>query len=211
MRLITGLLARLFDVAMIMVGALVASQIRFGGGSQRDLYFEFVAFAAAFSLALFPALGVYKSWRGRSKMALAGHVALGWLVVQACAMALMFSSHRIDFVSRLWFAYWTGISGALMIAGRMTTHVLLGRVRNAGLNLKQVAVAACGDYCDEIIRKMDMVPAAGFRPNALYNVRSDTTAATTTAVRVFEEHASFARYVREQQIGEVWLGFSIAW
>jgi Undecaprenyl-phosphate glucose phosphotransferase len=209
MRLITGLLARLFDVAMILSGALAASQIRFDTGSQRSFYLAFVAFAAAFALAVFPVLGVYESWRGRSKRALAGHVALGWLVVQACAMVLMFSIHRIDFVSRLWFVYWTGISGAAMMAGRMVTHALLGRVRHAGLNLQQVAVAACADHCDEIIRKMEMSPAAGFRANALYNLRPGTRAATAPYVRVFEEHAAFARYVREQNIGEVWLALPL--
>jgi hypothetical protein len=96
MRLIAGLLARLFDGAVILTGALAASQIRFGDASQRGFYFAFVAFAVAFSLAVFPALGVYESWRGRSKRVLASQVALGWLVVQACAMALMFSLHRIE-------------------------------------------------------------------------------------------------------------------
>jgi Undecaprenyl-phosphate glucose phosphotransferase len=209
MRLITGLLARLFDVAMILSGAIVASQIRFETGSQQSFYLAFVAFAAAFALALFPALGVYESWRGRSKRALAGHVALGWLLVQACAMVLMFSLHQIDFVSRLWFVYWTGISGAAMMAGRMVTHALLGRMRNAGLNLQQVAVAACGEHCDEIIRKMEMSPAAGFRANALYNLRPGSAVATAAPVRVFEEHAAFARYVREQNIGEVWLALPL--
>jgi Undecaprenyl-phosphate glucose phosphotransferase len=189
----------LFDVAMILSGAIVASQIRFETGSQQSFYLAFVAFAAAFALAVFPALGVYESWRGRSKRALAGHVALGWLLVQACAMVLMFSLHQIDFVSRLWFVYWTGISGAAMMAGRMVTHALLGRMRNAGLNLQQVAVAACGEHCDEIIRKMEMSPAAGFRSGA----------ANASPVKVFEEHAAFARYVREQNIGEVWLALPL--
>ena len=52
MRLLTGLLARIFDVAMIVGGAFAASQIRFDGGSQRSFYFAFVAFAAAFALAV---------------------------------------------------------------------------------------------------------------------------------------------------------------
>lgn len=207
MRVITGLLARLFDVAMILGGAYAASQIRFDDLAQRNFYLAFVAFAAAFSLAVFPGLGVYESWRGRSKRVLAGQVALGWLVVQACAMALMFSLHRIDFVSRLWFFYWTGLSGAAMIAGRLLTHTFLGGVRHAGLNLQQVAVAACGEHCDEIIQKMDAAPAAGFRAKALYNLRSDT--ATTTGVQTFDEHAAFARYVREQSIGEVWLALPL--
>ncbi|WP_144107647.1 undecaprenyl-phosphate glucose phosphotransferase [Paraburkholderia sp. BCC1886] len=207
MRLISGLLARMFDVGMILAGAYVASQIRFDVGSQRSFYLAFVAFAAAFSLAVFPALGVYQSWRGRSKRVLTGQVALGWLIVQACAMALMFSLHRIDFVSRLWFFYWTGISGAAMIAGRLATHVFLGRVRHAGLNLQTVAVAACGEHCDEIIRKMEKAPAAGFRAKALYNLHSGSQ--TNTPLAVFEEHAAFARYVREQNIGEVWLALPL--
>lgn len=207
MRLITGLLARVFDIAMILAGAFAASHIRFDSGSQRGFYLAFVAFAAAFSLTVFPALGVYESWRGRSRSALAGQIALGWLIVQACALALMFSLHHIDFVSRLWFAYWTGISGAAMIAGRMATHSFLGHVRNAGLNLQQVAVAACGEHCDEIIRKMETTPAAGFRAKALYNVQPGTR--TRTPVRIFEEHAAFARYVREQKIGEIWLALPL--
>jgi len=199
----------MFDVAMIVAGACAASQIRFDSGSQRGFYFAFVAFAAAFALALFPALGVYESWRGRSKRALASHVALGWLIVQACAMVLMFSLHRIDFVSRLWFVYWTGISGVAMMAGRLVTHALLGRMRYAGMNLQQVAVAACGDHCDEVIRKIAMSPAAGFRANALYSLSPGCKISMRSAVQVFEEHDAFARYVREHNINEVWLALPL--
>ena len=51
---------------------------------------RFVAFSAAFALALFPAFGVYESWRGRSKIALVGQVSLAWLTVQSCALVLMY-------------------------------------------------------------------------------------------------------------------------
>ena len=47
MRLITGLLARMFDVAMILGGAFAASHIRFDDFAQRNFYLAFVAFAAA--------------------------------------------------------------------------------------------------------------------------------------------------------------------
>jgi Undecaprenyl-phosphate glucose phosphotransferase len=203
MRGITDLLARVFDVAMIVLGAIVASQIRFDDISQRSFYPAFVAFAAALALALFPMFGVYESWRGRSKAALTGRVALSWLIVQVCALALMFSLHRIDFVSRLWFVYWTGMAGAAMIAGRLATYRVLARVRNAGLNLQQVAVAGCGEHCDAIVRKIDTAPAAGFRATAAYNVQEGAT--MNTRVPVFEEHEAFASYVRKQKIDEVWL------
>jgi Undecaprenyl-phosphate glucose phosphotransferase len=208
MRAMTGLLARVFDVALIVTGALVASRIRFDDVSQRGFYLAFVAFAAAFSLAIFPALGVYESWRGRSKRVLVGQVALGWLIVQACALALMFSLHRIDFVSRLWFAYWTGISGGSMIVSRLVMHRLLGRARNAGLDLQPVAVAACGEHCNEIIHRMESETTSGFRPRAIYNLRPE--AETVPHVPAFDDHKAFASYVREQQISEVWLALPLA-
>src|SRR5277367_1595503 len=114
-----ALAARLVDVVLVVSGAAIASQIRFDDIGQRSFYYAFVAFAAAFALALFPAFGVYESWRGRSKMGLAGQVSLAWLTVQTCALVLMFTLHRSDFVSRLWFAYWTAMTGALMIVSRI--------------------------------------------------------------------------------------------
>ncbi|CAD6546788.1 undecaprenyl-phosphate glucose phosphotransferase [Paraburkholderia sabiae] len=207
MRALTGLLARLFDVALIVAGALVASQIRFDDASQRGFYLAFVAFAAAFSLAIFPALGVYQSWRGRSKRLLTGQVALGWLIVQGCAMALMFSLHRIDFVSRLWFVYWTALSGSGLIVSRLVIHSLIGRMRHAGIDLQPVAIAACGDHCNDIIHKMEGAAESGFRPWAVYNLAPDSE--TTTRVPSFTEHKAFAKYVREQNIGEVWLALPL--
>ncbi|MEI5996688.1 undecaprenyl-phosphate glucose phosphotransferase [Paraburkholderia bengalensis] len=207
MRALTGFLARLLDVALIVAGALVASQIRFDDVSQRGFYLAFVAFAAAFSLAIFPAFGVYASWRGRSKRLLAGQIALGWLIVQGCAMALMFSLHRIDLVSRLWFVYWTALSGSGLIVSRLVIHSLMGRVRNAGLDLQGVAIAACGDHCNDIIQKMDSAPASGFRPWAVYDLQRGS--GCKARVPTFTEHKEFARYVREQNIGEVWLALPL--
>ncbi|WP_250452108.1 undecaprenyl-phosphate glucose phosphotransferase [Caballeronia sp. ATUFL_M2_KS44] len=209
MRDLQGLLARLFDVAMIVGGAAVASQIRFEDITAPAYSVVFVAFAAAFSLALFPGFGVYQSWRGRSKVMLACQVSLGWLVVQGCALALMFSLHRIDYVSRLWFAYWTAMSGGLMIAGRLLTHVVLARMRNAGMNLHQVAVVGCGKHCNSIVRKLERAKNSGFRASAAFNV-SPESGRLNTRVPVFENHDAFVNYVRTHNVHEVWLALPLS-
>jgi hypothetical protein len=72
-----------------------------------------------------------------------------------------------------------------MMAGRMVTHKLLGRVRNAGLNLQQVAVAACGEHCDEIIRKMEAAPTAGFRAKARFPHFQNASLRCSTFIRKF--------------------------
>jgi Undecaprenyl-phosphate glucose phosphotransferase len=207
MRVLIGLLARLFDIAIIVGGAFFASRLRFDDLAQATFYQALVAFSAALALAVFQAFGIYESWRGRSKRVLARQLALSWIIVQACAMILMFSLHRIDFVSRLWFVHWTVMSGAAIIGGRLILHKLLGRARNAGLNLRQVAVAACGDHCDETIMRMEKASATGFRPCAIYDLRASKIDSATPPR--FSDHASFARFVREQGIAELWLALPL--
>jgi Undecaprenyl-phosphate glucose phosphotransferase len=209
MRDLQGLLARLFDVVMIVGGAAVASQIRFEYIEAHTYSVAFVAFAAAFSLALFPGFGVYQSWRGRSKLQLACQVSLGWLVVQGCALALMFSLHRLDYVSRLWFAYWTAMSGGLMIAGRLITHAILAHMRHAGLNLQQVAIVGCGRHCDSILRKIERSPDAGFRMRAAFNA-APAKARLNTRLPVYDDFDEFVNFVRTQNVHEVWLALPLS-
>jgi len=203
------LLARLFDVVMIVGGAAVASQIRFEYIEAHTYSMAFVAFAAAFSLALFPGFGVYQSWRGRSKLQLACQVSLGWLVVQGCALALMFSLHRLDYVSRLWFAYWTAMSGGLMIAGRLITHAILAHMRNAGLNLQQVAIVGSGRHCDAILRKIERSQDTGFRMRAAFNA-APGKARLNTRVPVYDDFDDFVSFVRTQNVHEVWLALPLS-
>ncbi|GJH09299.1 undecaprenyl-phosphate glucose phosphotransferase [Caballeronia novacaledonica] len=209
MRDLQGLLARLFDVVMIVGGAAVASQIRFEYIEAHTYSMAFVAFAAAFSLALFPGFGVYQSWRGRSKLQLACQVSLGWLVVQGCALALMFSLHRLDYVSRLWFAYWTAMSGGLMISGRLITHAILAHMRNAGLNLQQVAIVGSGRHCDAILRKIERSQDTGFRMRAAFNA-APGKARLNTRVPVYDDFDDFVSFVRTQNVHEVWLALPLS-
>ena len=207
-----ALAARVQDVVLVVSGAYFASQIRFDDIGQRSFYYAFVAFAAAFALALFPAFGVYESWRGRSKMGLVGQVSLAWLSVQTCALVLMFTLHRSDFVSRLWFAYWTGMTGALMIVSRIIVHRVLARMRVAGLNLRKVAVVGRGSHAAELVRKIDGCTAAGFRTAAVLDVLHDGPALSNVipAVPAFDDLHTFTDYLRAQDVHELWLALPLS-
>ncbi|MGF6242608.1 MULTISPECIES: undecaprenyl-phosphate glucose phosphotransferase [Paraburkholderia] len=211
-----ALAARLVDVVLVVSGAAIASQIRFDDIGQRNIYYAFVAFSAAFALALFPAFGVYQSWRGRSKMGLIGQVSLAWLTVQTCALVLMFTLHRSDFVSRLWFAYWTGTTGALMIVSRVLVHRVLARVRHAGMNLRQVAVVGRGAHAAQLVRKIDGCTAAGFRTAAVLDVAHDgpplsgVINGVMPAVPAFDDLHAFADYIRAQDVHELWLALPLS-
>ncbi|WP_144144748.1 undecaprenyl-phosphate glucose phosphotransferase [Paraburkholderia sp. BCC1884] len=209
MRKFQDLLARVFDVALVLAGAAVASQIRFDYLAQSGFLWALVMFSAAFALAIFPAFGVYESWRGRSKLALAGQVSLAWLMVQGCALVLMYSLHRIDFVSRLWFSYWTAVTGGLLIAYRLITHAVLARARGAGMNLHQVAIVGSGSQCDAILRRIESAPTTGFRATAVYNTRPDDSTVTSSRVPVFDTVEALAEYIRTNDVHELWLMLSL--
>jgi Undecaprenyl-phosphate glucose phosphotransferase len=230
MRDLQGLLARLCDVALIITSAAIASQIRFADWGQGGFRDAFVLLTAAFALVLFPFFGVYESWRGRSKGVLAGQVALAWIVVQACALMAMFSLRQIDFVSRLWFAYWSALAGGLLITYRLVTHAVLARLRHAGMNLHQVALIGCGAHCDAILRRIEGAPATGFRAAAVYSLKAKALVtpcepfATREAARVsrtartapitnverFHDLNAFAKYVRTNDLHEVWLALPLS-
>jgi len=210
MRELQGLMARLLDVAAVIAGAAVASRIRFDDVSQRGFYAAFVLFSAAFALALFPAFDIYASWRGRSKRKLAGQVALAWLVVQGCALISMYSLTHIDIVSRLWFAYWSAIAGALLIAWRLVTHAVLAHARRAGLNLHQVAIAGSSAQCAQIVRRIEAEPGTGFRATALFDTSQRAGGTPGANVAVCGTLDAFAEYIRAHDVHELWLAMSLA-
>ena len=204
-----SLIARLLDVMLTVSGALVASQVRFDDLANGRTDSAFVAFAAAFTLVFFPVFGVYDSWRGRAMLRMVGQISLAWLIVQGCGLVLMFLLHRTDFVSRLWFTYWTGVSGGALIVSRILVHTVLARMRNAGLNLRRVAVVGCGVHCQHVVRNIEGSGTSGFRAVAAYDVRP-VLGTTGSGVPVYDEIEKFAAYVRLCDVQEIWLALPLS-
>ena len=204
-----GILARLLDVGLIIAGSLVAAQFRFLQVTDSHFDSAVVTFGIAFSLVLFPAFGVYESWRGRSMLRLIGKLSLAWLVVQACGIILMFSLHRADVISRLWFVYWTALTGGALIASRVATHLALRGVRRVGLNLRSVAVVGYGQHCHHVVRKLDESPASGFRSAAVLDLRPVVETAHP-GVPTFTDFDRFAAHVRESGVQEIWLALPLS-
>ncbi|WP_322106707.1 undecaprenyl-phosphate glucose phosphotransferase [Paraburkholderia sp. J41] len=211
MRELQNLMARALDVSAVMLGASLASEIRFDDVAPRGVNEAFVLLAAAFALVIFPAFELYQSWRGRSKVLLASQVSLAWLVVQGCALLAMYSTmHHVDAVSRLWFAYWTALAGGLLITWRVAAHGVLSHVRRAGHNLHQVAIAGSASQCAEIVRRIGNEPGSGFRASALLHTVPHAAPASANGAAVCETVESFAQFIREHDVHELWLALSLA-
>ncbi|SIO03613.1 undecaprenyl-phosphate glucose phosphotransferase [Paraburkholderia phenazinium] len=203
-----GLIARLVDVALIVAGAMLAAHVRYEDFGQNRLDAAFITFSAAFALATFPVFGLYDSWRGRSMVSLVGKLALAWIVVQLCGLALMFCVHRTDFISRLWFAYWTGITGSALIALRVTTYSVLREVRQAGMNLRHVVVVGHGKHCEDVLRKINASPSDGFLISEVFDSRR-ICGSVEGGDGQQDDLNALLQYVRANDVQEVWLAMPL--
>jgi Undecaprenyl-phosphate glucose phosphotransferase len=129
--------------------------------------------------------------------------------VQACGLVLMFSLHRTDVISRLWFGYWTAITGGSLLACRLLAYGVLRRVRYAGMNLRDVAVVGYGYHCQHVVRKMEASTASGFRASAVFDVRP-VVGVVPAGVPVYVDLEKFSEYVRSNDVQEIWLALPLS-
>jgi Undecaprenyl-phosphate glucose phosphotransferase len=201
--------SRLIDVALIVLGAALAMLFRPAGEAYPLEAGAFVAISVASSLLLFPLFGVYRSWRGRSKLRLVGQIALAWLVAQACAVAVMFALHRTASVSRLWVACWMLSTGVALVVSRVVVHSVRSRMRHAGHDLRAVGVVGVGAHCENVIAKIAASPTSGFRVVASF-VSQPTIQLGTPGMAVCRDPKAFAAAIRAKKVPEVWVALPMS-
>ncbi|TFE36405.1 undecaprenyl-phosphate glucose phosphotransferase [Paraburkholderia dipogonis] len=209
MRGISGIFSRIADIILIAGGALLASHVRFESSAQNGLDAAFITFSLALTLAVFPAFDLYQSWRGRSILLLVGQLSLAWLTVQICGVVLMFSLHRTDLISRLWFVYWTAMAAVALIVSRLGAHAILRSVRYAGFNLRNVAVVGSGTHCLHVVRKLQESPSSGFKASAVFEV-NPLPVGKPEDISAFGTLGEFSKYVRAHGVQEIWLALPLS-
>lgn len=207
-----GFLARLCDVVLIMAGAAAADRLTFGTVMpHRFSHVVFVAISLALAANVLPAFGIYRSWRARSMPQLAIRLLLAWGVVQAAGTLLILGLDRLETVPMTWLLYWTGLTGAGFVAVRMSIYATLGRFRQAGLDVRPVAVVGCGAHYHRIVNDIEENATSGFRIAAKLDWRAgETTDAPGSSSPVFDQLDALAAHVRETAIGELWLALPLS-
>jgi len=206
-----SVLARIFDVAAIAAGALLAAALQRGQLSPlTDVQSVALAFNCVLAIWMFPAFGIYKSWRGKSLHGLFARVCVAWLAVEGTGILLSFSVHRADSLSRLWLAWWVVASVAFLIVSKALVHMVLRGIRREGYNQKAVAVAGGPRYGRFLIEHMRLHPEAGFRPALVFDEDSDADGtAALEGVPVERNLEAMLEFVRENDVRELWLALPI--
>jgi putative colanic acid biosynthesis UDP-glucose lipid carrier transferase len=218
--------ARCLDVSLIVAGGLIAHSMRFSTLDISDTERLLTAFNCVLSLLLFPAFGVYDTWRGKPLPVMLARVALAWMAVVAAGLLLAFTLHRMDSVSRLWFAYSTVITGALIIAVKCAVYTSLRAMRGRGFNQRTVAIVGAQGFARTLLAHLSSTPEQGFTPVCLLDTTGDeelhasgvgsmqgpTTAIGTGGSRlpVLNDFDEMVEKVRAEEINEVWLALPLS-
>ncbi|MEQ5838201.1 undecaprenyl-phosphate glucose phosphotransferase [Paraburkholderia acidicola] len=206
--------ARCLDALFVIAGALIAHWLRFATPIElSDEEKLLIAFNCVFTLLLFPGFGVYDTWRGKALPSMLARVASAWLVVVAAGLVLVFTLHRMDALSRLWFGYATLISGALIVVTKLIAHLLLRVARRRGMNYRTVAIVGAPGFARALLVHLEHAPQAGFKPVCVFDTGAEaahTPAARMGSLAVLTDIDAFAEKVRSDGINEVWLALPLS-
>lgn len=192
------------DVAMIVLSALVASQWRFGEPGLDVHYRSLVLIVVLLALIIFPAIGLYDSWRGRSTVDQIRAITVGWastlLVLVLVGFLLKESAHY----SRLWFGTWALLSWPLLCMGRIVSSTALRELRVRGWNCRRVLVVGTGDPAQNVITQICASPSSGWKIVAAA-VGNSSGPDSLQDVKSIRYRPGLDRFVKRMWIDEVWL------
>ncbi|HEY4802259.1 MAG TPA: undecaprenyl-phosphate glucose phosphotransferase [Paraburkholderia sp.] len=206
--------ARAFDALFVIAGGLLAHGARYSTAiGLEDTQRLLVAFNCALVLLLFPVFGIYETWRGKPLPTMLARVAAAWLVVVVSGLMLVFTLHRADSISRLWFVYSTLISGALILATKLIAHLLLRVARRRGLNYRTVALVGAPGFTRTLLVHLEQRAHAGFKPVCVFDTthaERDLPHASINGLPTLADVNAFVQKVREEHINEVWLALPLS-
>jgi len=213
-----SVLARLIDIAMVALGAVLAAAVHSGRLVWLDdMQSVSLAFGCLLVVVFFPALGIYQSWRGKPLYDLLSRVTGGWLMVEVTGVLISFSVHRSDSLSRLWLVYWAGATIVLLVVTKIIVYSILRGLRREGFNQRAVAIVGGAPYGRYLIEQMRGRPEAGFTPVVVFDEGATTnqyedpdTADAIDGVPVEREYRRLIELVRQRAIRELWLALPIS-
>ncbi|WP_265635146.1 undecaprenyl-phosphate glucose phosphotransferase [Cupriavidus cauae] len=205
------LLYRVSDALTVGICGILVGEFWFPEGglaSAAPVHGFLTAFCAVATLIVFPACGLYESWRGRSRAALGLRTLAAWSLVAVSGLVLAYLMHQIGAVSRLWSTTWFGIVSLALVGSRLVLYQLLGNVRQQGINAKRVLIFGYGPLGNEMYRRVQRIREAGYHVVGIYCDHDDD--ALPSGVPILREMSDVTRFVRSQDVREIWLTLPMA-
>lgn len=203
-------LYRFGDAATVGLAAVVTGELLFPAGlpEAAPVHGFLAVLCALATLVVFPAFGLYGSWRGRSRAALALRTLAAWTLVSIGALVFAFLMHQAGAISRLWSLGWFSSVAVLLIGYRLVLYQMLDNVREQGINAKRVVIIGYGPLGHEMYRRVQRIRAAGYKVMGILSEDAgEFPPSGVTQLRDMQEACDF---VRREGVREIWLTLPMA-
>lgn len=129
---------RVSDVLVITLVALAAYRIQFGDFELELPYTSGLIRTVLLALVVFPAAGLYRSWRGESSQREIGRLWLAWASVMVVQLLITWALKTTDHYSRVVAGVWFASAGVVLTLDRLVLRWILGYMRARGVDSRRV-------------------------------------------------------------------------
>ncbi len=131
---------RISDVLVIVAVAYGIHCLKFGEYVLRDAYASGLVRTVLLTLLVFPATGLYRSWRGESRWGEVIRLWAAWSAVMVLLLALGWAFKTTEVYSRVGAAAWFFVTGILLSIDRLLMRWALGSIRMRGIDSRRVVL-----------------------------------------------------------------------
>ena len=129
----------------------------------------------ALVLVVYPAAGVYRSWRTAPLRAESAALLRGWFSVLVILLLFRRPSSPTFNYSVEFLALWAVMGGGLQVGGHVGLRLLLRRLRRSGRNTRQVLIVGTSAIASRVADHIEHHPEYGFRLLGLLATDPDET------------------------------------
>jgi putative colanic acid biosynthesis UDP-glucose lipid carrier transferase len=162
-KILIASLHRCSDLFAIFCGFTLSIFLMYGEVWPQKSFILTFFLSIAIAFWIYPYLGMYRTWRGESKIKEVGVATVCWTINQVVLGAIYYvSDNSINYDNTL-FIYWYVIGLIALVIIRFSIRLMLNKYRAKGGNLRNVMIIGDGDIANKMVKKIHDSPWTGYK------------------------------------------------
>lgn len=162
--------------------------------------------SVAIAFWLYPYLGMYRTWRGESKVKEVGVATVCWTINQIILGAIYYiSDNSVNYDNRL-FIYWYVIGLIALVVIRFSIRIMLNKYRAKGGNQRHVIIIGDGDIANKTVAKIHSSPWTG------YKIAGSFGDGTLSNCSILGDYNALESYINNhgEGIDQIWIALPLS-